>query len=96
LHAQAQGAPVETVPNHLVWAILTTIFCCLPFGIVAIVFAAQVNSLFQAGNYDKAVEYSKKARTWSLVSCISLLIPMSLYIIIIIIIMIFGFAASSM
>jgi hypothetical protein len=32
------------IPNHLVWAILTTIFCCLPFGIVAIVYAAQVNT----------------------------------------------------
>ena len=25
------------IPNHLVWAILATVFCCLPFGIVAIV-----------------------------------------------------------
>ena len=36
------NAPIS-VPNYLVQAILTTIFCCLPFGIVAIVFAAQVN-----------------------------------------------------
>ena len=31
------------VPNNLVWAILTTLFCCLPAGIVSIVYAAQVN-----------------------------------------------------
>ena len=37
------------VPNHLVWAILSTLFCCLPLGIVSIVFAAQVNGKLAAG-----------------------------------------------
>ena len=37
------GAPP---PNHLVWAILSTLFCCLPLGIASIVFAAQVNSKY--------------------------------------------------
>jgi hypothetical protein len=30
----------ENIPNHLVWAILATLFCCLPLGIVSIVYAA--------------------------------------------------------
>ncbi|NER07984.1 MAG: CD225/dispanin family protein [Okeania sp. SIO3C4] len=34
----------ENVPSYLTQAILITVFCCLPFGIVAIVYAAQVNS----------------------------------------------------
>ena len=38
------------VPNHLVWAILSTLFCCLPLGIVSIVFAAQVNGKLAAGD----------------------------------------------
>ena len=33
------------VPNHLVWAILATLFCCLPTGIVSIIHAAKVNGL---------------------------------------------------
>ena len=33
----------EYIPNNMVWAILTTLFCCLPFGIVSIVYAAQVD-----------------------------------------------------
>lgn len=53
-----------TVPNYLVQAILVTIFCCVPFGIPAIVFAAQVNSKLTAGDYNGAVEASKKAKTW--------------------------------
>lgn len=54
--------------NHLVWAILATIFCCLPFGIVAIVYAAQVDGKVAAGDYAGAVETSKKAKTWCWVS----------------------------
>ena len=60
---EAQGA-VESIPNYLVHAILTTIFCCLPFGIVAIVFAAQVNGKISAGDIDGAKQSSAKARTW--------------------------------
>ena len=37
------------IPNYLVQAILVTIFCCLPLGIVSIVYAAQVNGKAAAG-----------------------------------------------
>ena len=40
----------ENIPNYLVQAILVTLFCCLPFGVVAIIQAAQVNSKLQAGD----------------------------------------------
>lgn len=56
------------VPNYLVQAILVTIFCCLPFGIVSIVFAAQVNGKLGAGDYAGALETSRKAKTWAWVS----------------------------
>jgi len=60
--------PAKPVSNYLVPAILTTIFCCLPFGIVAIVYAAQVNSKLQAGDYNGAVHSSRNAKIWSWVS----------------------------
>ena len=56
------------VPNYLVPAILTTVFCCLPFGIVSIVYAAQVNGKVAAGDRAGALELSRKARTWTWVS----------------------------
>jgi Interferon-induced transmembrane protein len=56
------------VPNHLVWAILATLFCCLPFGIVAIVYAAKVDSLVAGGDYHGAVDASDKAKMWSWIS----------------------------
>jgi hypothetical protein len=59
------GTPEKMViPTYLAQAILVTLFCCLPFGIPAIVYAAQVNSRFAAGDYTGAVEKSKKAKTW--------------------------------
>lgn len=52
------------VPNYLVQSILVTFCCCLPFGIVAIIFAAQVNSKLAAGDYAGAVAASNSARKW--------------------------------
>jgi hypothetical protein len=54
--------------NYLVWAILTTIFCCLPLGIVSIVYAAQVNSKWQAGDLEGALKSSKNAKLWAWLS----------------------------
>ncbi len=57
-------AESKSVPNYLVQAILCTIFCCLPFGIVAIVYAAQVNGKVTAGDMAGAQASSKSAKTW--------------------------------
>jgi hypothetical protein len=55
--------------NCLVWAILTTVCCgCLPCGIVAIVYAAQVDGKYAAGDYQGAVDSANKAKTWCWVS----------------------------
>jgi len=57
-------AETKAVPNYLVQAILCTICCCLPFGIVAIVYAAQVNGKVAAGDMAGAEAASKNAKTW--------------------------------
>lgn len=57
-----------TVPNYLVFAILVTVFCCLPLGIPAIVYAAQVNGKLQAGDLAGAQLASKNAKMWCLIS----------------------------
>ena len=61
-----RSSPYGTVraPTYLVEAILVTLFCCLPFGVVAIAFAAQVNGHLAARNYRAAVSASNSARTW--------------------------------
>ncbi|MDE6069820.1 MAG: CD225/dispanin family protein [Alistipes sp.] len=54
--------------NALVWAILSTVLCCLPFGIVAIVKATQVDTFWAAGNVDAACQAARDARKWCWIS----------------------------
>ncbi len=58
------AAPVPAATSYLAPAILVTLFCCLPFGIVAIVYAAQALSLTGAGDGVGALTASRSARTW--------------------------------
>lgn len=58
------AAPVRP-KNWLVESILITILCCLPFGIVGIVNAAKVNSLYDQGLYDESMRSSKNAKRWA-------------------------------
>lgn len=48
--------------NWLTWSILSTLFCCLPLGIVGIVFASKVDAAWAAGNYDDARYSADKAK----------------------------------
>lgn len=57
-------------PNYLVWAILSTIFCCLPFGIASIVFSAQVNAKYAVGDFAGAQESSAKAKKWAIIALV--------------------------
>ncbi len=60
-----QQIPPMPPKNWLVESILVTLFCCLPFGIAGIVFAAQVNSKWAAGDYAGAQQSSKDAAKWT-------------------------------
>lgn len=61
-------AGINNINNHLVLAILTTIFCCLPFGIVSIVYSVQVNSALAVGNYQLAQTNADKAKYWGMMA----------------------------
>lgn len=65
---QQQELPQIPPPNYLAWAIITTILCCLPFGIVSIIYSAQVNTKWAAGDIAGAQLSSKNAKTWAWVS----------------------------
>ncbi len=56
-----------SVPNYLVLAIIS-LFCCTPLGIVAIIFAAQVNGKVAAGDIAGATDSSKKAKMFSYIA----------------------------
>lgn len=67
-HDAGVTMPAEPIPNYLVHAILVTIFCCWPFGIPAIINAAQVNSKVYAGDIQGALNASSRARMWTWIS----------------------------
>lgn len=57
--------PPARPKNWLVESILVTVFCCLPFGIAGIVFATQVNTKYDVGDYDGAAKASADAGKWT-------------------------------
>lgn len=60
-----QGQTVGTKPkDYLVESILVTLFCCMVFGILGIVYSVQANSAFSSGNIAAANEFSAKAKQW--------------------------------
>lgn len=46
-------------------SILVTLFCCLPFGIVGIINASKVSSLYTQGNYAALLQASINAKKWT-------------------------------
>lgn len=77
--SEAEQDPGVMPDSGLVWAILATIFCFLPFGIVAIVKASQVSSMWASGQYELAYAAAEASRKWSLWSLITGLIVGVLY-----------------
>lgn len=69
---QPQAPNTQVVPpNYLVWSILVTLFCCIPGGVVAIVYSTQVSSRFLQGDYEGANASSRNARKWAIISAVA-------------------------
>lgn len=56
--------------NYLVWSILATVLCCVPFGIVAIISSSKVDGLWSSGQYDAARAASESAKKWTIVAAV--------------------------
>ncbi|MCV7378269.1 hypothetical protein BST11_18660 [Mycobacterium alsense] len=66
------GWPARGEPdNHLVWAILVTVLCCLPFGIVSIVYSTKVSGLWAQGRYGEAQEAADNAKKWAIIGAVA-------------------------
>lgn len=58
------------IPTHMGEAIVVTLFCCLPLGIVAIVYASQVSSMQSSGNIIGAQQASKNAHNCAMIGAV--------------------------
>ena len=78
------GGPVpgDAQPdNNLVWAILSTVLCCLPLGIVAIIKSTQVSGLWTSGRYAEAQQAADDAKKFAMWGAIAGAIGIVLYLI---------------
>ena len=87
----AQGQRPMKPDNYLVWAILCTILCCLPLGIVSIIYSSKVDGLYNSGDYAGAEDASKKAKNYAMWGAIISVIGVVLYILFIVVL---GFTAA--
>lgn len=61
--AMPGAAPVK---NNMVLAIVSTVLCCLPLGIVSIVKASQVKAIAESGDITRAQSVANDAKKWAL------------------------------
>ena len=71
-------------PNsNLVWAILSTLFCCLPLGIVAIIKASSVEKLWYQGRQIEAIKAASDAKNYALWGAMAAIILYVLYFVLV-------------
>ena len=68
------GQPIESAvvgqpyppcpPTNMVWAIISTILCCIPLGIVAIIYSNKVSKKYYEGDIAAAHHYSEVSAWW--------------------------------
>ena len=75
------GMDIQRPNDLLVWSILSTIFCCLVTGIVAIVYSSKVNSLWDSGEHAEAIEAARKAKIWNIVGLVIGLVCLVMWIV---------------
>lgn len=91
--SEPEEEPVKRPPCPKTWlaeSILSTCLCCLPLGIVGIVYAAKVDSAYLQGKYELALQYSKQARNWTLAAVGTMLLIGVLYLMFIMLMIILG------
>ncbi|MEM7084766.1 MAG: CD225/dispanin family protein [Bacteroidota bacterium] len=81
------GSPPD---NNLVWAILCTVLCCLPLGIVSIIKSTKVKELWALGDHAGAQKAADDAKKYAIWGAVIGLVGIVLYIILVAVIGIAG------
>lgn len=64
------GSDEPCPPTNLVWAIISTVLCCLPTGIVAIIYALKVSNKYREGDIEGAKRASETGAWWCIATII--------------------------
>ncbi len=76
------GVPAQQPDSNLVWGILVTVLCCLPFGIVSIIQASKVSGLWAQGQYAEAQKASNDAKKWAIWGAVAGVVVGIIYLVI--------------
>ncbi|MCM1311741.1 MAG: CD225/dispanin family protein [Bacteroides sp.] len=74
----------QKIDNNMLWAILSTVLCCIPTGVYAIYCSSQVDTLSRMGDYDGALGKASEAKKWAIIGAVVGLVGGFLYSIIMI------------
>lgn len=66
---QAEPAGPTAAPSYLAYSVLVTLVCCLPFGIVAMVYGVLVLVRNKSGDFERAKDASDLAEKWMYAAC---------------------------
>lgn len=69
-YAQPQAPAEPCPPTNLVWAIISTVLCCIPTGIVAIIYALKVTNKYREGDIEGAKRASETGAWWCIATII--------------------------
>ena len=69
--AQVAAEAPECPPTNMVWAIISTICCCWPLGLLGIYFAYKTKKHYKEGNYQKSAKFSEYG-AWAVILSIVL------------------------
>ena len=68
--------------NNLAWSLVTLLACCMPLGIVSLVYCMKVDTLYFQGQYKEAQENADLAKKWAIWGIVAAFIFWFLYILI--------------
>lgn len=57
-----QHAPMNPPKNYLVWNILMTVACCMPLGVIGVIFSVKTDRDWSNGDYAAAERSSQRAK----------------------------------
>lgn len=84
VNTQQQCTNNHTEPRPKTWlveAILSTLLCCLPFGVVSIIYSSKVEGYYMQHEYEEARKASKSAKIWFYASLFSAIGAWLIYVI---------------
>jgi hypothetical protein len=68
-YGEAEPAGPGKASSYLAYSALVTVFCCLPFGIVAMVYGVITLARNNSGDFEGAKQSSDSAEKWMYAGC---------------------------